>query len=375
MSLSLKTAGAAGCAGLLAALGACTPPPQPAERVRPVFVQPVQNETGFRERYFSGSVQPRVESEIAFRAAGKVVQRRVEVGQPVRAGQALGRVDAADYRLAVDAAAAQLRAAEVDATQAASDAARFERLLADGSVGGADRERQQARADAAAARVEQARRQLELGQSRVAHTVLSAPFAGIVTALRFELGQVVVEGQPVLTLARPGELEAVIDVPETLAPRLGEQVATLVASDGGGPAAEPVLMRLRELAPSAATRTRTYRARYAFERADLAPALHLGSSVTLRLTEARQEPGAELPSSALLATDGQPTVWRVDETSGRLVRQPVRIRSQGADRVRVEGLEDGDLVVTVGAQKLDDQLRVRPVRRELDEDEAGERAM
>ncbi|TMG96717.1 MAG: HlyD family efflux transporter periplasmic adaptor subunit [Betaproteobacteria bacterium] len=86
-------------------------------------------------------------------------------------------------------------------------------MLADGSVGSADHERQKARADAAAARLEQARRQLDLARNREGYTTLVAPYAGVVTALRFERGQVVAEGQPVLSLARDGEREIVADLP------------------------------------------------------------------------------------------------------------------------------------------------------------------
>ena len=142
-----------------------------------------------------------------------MVDRLVEVGDVVKAGQALARLDPADYQLAVSAAADQVQAASVDAQQAASDEARLRRLLADGSVGSADHERQKARADAAAARLEQARRQLDLARNRESYATLVAPYAGVVTALRFERGQVVAEGQPVLSLARDGEREIVADLP------------------------------------------------------------------------------------------------------------------------------------------------------------------
>jgi len=143
-----------------------------------------------------------------------VVDRLIEIGDTVKAGQVLARLDPADYQLAVSAATDQVQAASVDAQQAASDEARLRRLLADGSVGAADHERQKARADAAAARLDQARRQLDLARNREGYATLVAPYAGVVTALRFERGQVVAEGQPVLSLARDGEREIVADLPE-----------------------------------------------------------------------------------------------------------------------------------------------------------------
>ena len=344
----------------LALLAGCAREAPPVTPAPLVFVSTVRNDTGTDLQLLSGSIRPRVESELAFRTGGRVVARQVDVGQTVRAGQPLARLDPADVQLGVDAAAEQLRAAEVDATQAASDAARFKRLLADGSVGAADQERQQARADAAAARRTQAQKQLDLQRNRAGYALLTAPFAGVVTALRFETGQTVAEGQAVLTLARPGELEVVVDVPEALASTLREhnaqaQVVGLAA---------PVALKLRELAPAAAAQTRTFRARFAI----VSPpaGLRMGSTAELRLARAASQPSAELPLSALLQAGGAPSVWLADEATGALTRQPVQLISQTTDQVRVTGLVDGALVVSVGAQKLDAGLLVRVVRRPLE---------
>lgn len=372
---------------LLAMLAACSPAPAPTPVVPAVFVSPVHNDVGGVQRVLHGSVRPRIEAEVGFRTGGKVTQRMVELGQSVRAGQALARLDPADYQLAVQAAADQQRAAEVDAAQAASDAARFARLTADGSVGAADAERQQARADAAAARLAQARRQSELARNRVGYTVLTAPFDGVVTAVRFETGQTVGDTQGVLSLARPGELEVVVDVPESIVADLRSWEAHAVTGTAvGAPDARPVPLRLRELAPSANAATRTTRARFAPVAPAGAPALRMGMTAEVRLTQAGSERGAELPVGALIvtgavesprpvpatATASAPTtpgrdaaVWRVDPQSGALTRQPVRLLSQTTDHVRVAGLPDAALVVTVGAQKLDAGMTVRPVPRPL----------
>src|SRR6185369_6661147 len=211
-------------AGLL--LTACSEPPAPAAAVKPVFVTTVTPANSAQIRSFTSVVRARVETELGFRTGGKVVERLVEVGDVVKAGQALARLDPADYRLAVSAAADQVRAASVDAQQAASDEARLRRLLADGSVGSADHERQKARADAAAARLDQVHRQLDLARNREGYATLAAPYAGVVTALRFERGQVVTEGQSVMSLARDGEREIVADLPEEWVRRARTLAAT-----------------------------------------------------------------------------------------------------------------------------------------------------
>jgi RND family efflux transporter MFP subunit len=350
---------------LLAGIGllaACSPPPAPPPRVPAVYVSAAHNDIGNATRLLSGTLRPRIESDLAFRIGGKVSARLVELGQPVRTGQPLGRIDPEDAQLAMQAAAEQVRAAEVDAQQAASEAARYKSLAADGVVGKQDMETRQARADGAAARLTQGKRQLDLARNRAAYAVLVAPFDGVITALRFEAGQQVSEGQAVLTLAKPGELEVLVDVPETLAPSLREHQAAVRLGAGDGTRK----LKLRELAPSAAAQTRTYRARYAFVAPPPADAVRMGMTAELQLTRDGAEPSAELPLSALLSTDQQASVWLVIEQTGALKRQPVRLLSQTTDSVRVAGLADGAMVVSVGAHKLDAGMTVRPVRRPLD---------
>lgn len=347
------------------ALIACSQNEVQAPAAHTVYVTPVRNTPGESARVVTGVLRPRIESELAFRAGGKVVTRHVEVGQAVRAGEILAQVSATDYELALGAAKDQLRAAQVDATQAASDAERFKRLAADGSVGSADLERQQARSDAAAARWEQAQRQRDLAENRLAYATLRAPFDGVVTALRLESGQVVGEGVPVLTLARAGELEAVADIPESLAPTLSRYIATATSWD------DPTMrlrLRLRELAPSATAPTRTFRARFSItpESGSLPRPLRMGSTVELSLVRPDPSAAAELPITALLKTDQALSVWIADEKTGTLSRQAVKLVAQTADVVRLSGLPEGAWVVTVGAHKLDAGMKVLPVRRPLD---------
>ena len=353
-------------------LAACSPAPEPATPVQPVYVTPVQHDVGGSERRLSGTVSARFESELSFRVGGKVALRAVDIGQSVRQGQPLARLDEADLQLAVQVAEQQWRAAQVEAEQASSDAARFRRLLNDGSVGAADVERQQARADAALAHLAQTQGQLDLARRRLSYATLSAPFDGVVTARRFEAGQVVAEAQPLITLARPDALDVVVDVPESLAPDLRAYDAS--ARPIAQPAADahqPLKLSLRELAPSASAATRTFRARYtvmgAARPAPSAADLRLGSTVELYLRRQDGEPTAPLPLSAVLSVAQSPTVWVVDPSAGTIAPSPVQVVSQSNDIVRVRGLTEGALVVSIGAQKLDATMRVRAVARPLAE--------
>jgi RND family efflux transporter MFP subunit len=363
---------------LLTTLGlvACSPKTSEAPIVPAVYVDVIGNDLGNMQRKLFGIVQPRVESELAFRIGGKVAKRLVDVGAIVRKGQVLAKLDQEDVALALEAALQQQRQAEVDAVQAANDAARFQKLVQDGSVGVADAERQQARADAAAARLEQAIKQAALARNQAGYAVLLAPFDGAVTQIRIEEGQVVNAGQPVLGLARPNELEVQVDVPESMATELKDWTAI---AHIGEPDAKDIPLRLREISPIASRETRTYRARFAFATKTPPTNLLMGKTAYVLLQRLGQLPSAELPIGALLMTASSngvsesllsrdtPMVWVVEPNSGFLQARPVQWLSQTTNHVRVSGLADGELVVTVGAQTLDAGLTVRPIQRPLAE--------
>ena len=357
-AVSLVTVAAAS-----ALLAGCSKPPAPAAVVKPVFVTTVTQASSAQIRTFNSVVRARVETDLGFRTGGKVVERLVDVGDVVKGGQVLARLDPADLRLAMNAAADQVQAASVDAQQAASDEARLRRLLADGSVGAADHERQKARADAAAARLEQARRQLDLARNRDGYTTLVAPYAGVITALRFERGQVVAEGQPVLSLAREGEREIVADLPEDWVGRVRTLAATAMPWHD---TKSSVRLVLREVSPLASAQGRTFRVRYAAapeSRAQVA-ALPLGSTMQLNLAGPSAGPAtAVLPVTALVKGSGPAGVWMLNDKGSGLVFAPVEVVSNGDASVRVTGLAVGSRVVSVGAQKLDAATAVRAIER------------
>jgi RND family efflux transporter MFP subunit len=353
-------------AAAILTLTACskTPPSGAASQPPPVIVTTIHHAAHTEERVLTATVRARVETDLGFRVAGRIVQRLKDVGDLVKAGEPIARLDPSDYALGLEAARDQLRAATVDAGQAAADEARLRRLLTDGSVGTADHERQKARADATAARVDEALRHLEVARNRTGYATLMAPYTGVVIALRMEVGQVVGEGQPVASLAREGEREIVADVPEALIARVRQMRATATAWHGDD---RPIELALREVSPMASSITGTFRVRYALAKDTRAWPLSLPLGATARLQlSGGGAPGAALPASALIKANGEVGVWIVDDRAGSLRFQPVHVQLFEADAVRVGGLHNGSRVVTVGAQKLDAAMKVTPIERRDD---------
>lgn len=344
-------------------LSACTPAAEPPVATRPVLVMTVKSSVLSDIRSLPGVVVARYASDIAFQAGGRIGKRSVEVGQLVRKGQPLLQLDESDYTLALSAAQDQAAAAKAQADQATSDQQRFSSLVADGAVSVADNERQKARAETARAQYQQASRQVQLSRNRARYATLVAPYDGVVTALRAEAGQVVAEGQSVVSMAQLGEYEIAVDIPESLVSKLSLQQAQ--AQVWGTSVASYALL-LRELAPAAAQPLRTYRARFSLHDVSAADRaqLRLGMTAQVQLGGVSAATTAvNVPASALVKADGQSSVWLVDNSKGRLLRQPVQVVSYDNETAAVTGLQDGMQVVITGVQKLDGQVRVRAVPR------------
>ena len=342
---------------IAALLCACTREKPPAEALRPVRTVELRYDKAAQANRYVGTVQARHEVDQAFRVGGKVVERKVEVGQSVREGEVLAVLDATDYRLAEEAANQQLLAAIAHARQAESDRQRLSSLKADGSVSVSDEEHAQSNAVTTKAAADAQQRQLELARNRLNYTVLRASRSGVVTARKFEVGQVVAEGQPVVSIANEGEPEIVVDVPEDQL--AGFNQAHFEAALASAPE-ETFEVVLRELSPEAAQQTRTYRARLKPKRPRRLP---LGATATLVAAyPAADTPVAAIPASALTQSNGQPAVWVVRPAGNQLVGSVdlIRVAVHGYrnDQVLVSGPPPGALIVTAGVQKMAPGLQV-----------------
>jgi len=346
----------------LIALAGCEHETMQAASSTSVYVTTISTSDTMEQRWLSATVRARIETDLSFRTEGKIVKRLVNVGDHVTYGQALAKLDDADYQLALGVASDQLSAASVDARQAALDADRFQRLVGDGSMGSADMERQKSRSDAANAGMEQARKALEVAQNKNSYTTLVAPYSGVVTAMSMEIGQVVAQGAPIVSLAKDDEREVVTDLPEDMVNQVRQFKVKALSWDNNEMS---VALHLRELSPLAASQGRTYRARYAPKSYSEMVHFPLGSTIQLQLSRLAAS-GATLPLSALVKTAGTPGVWALNSAGDGVVFVKVNVLSYGTDTVRVTGLADNLRIVTVGAQKLDPSMKVRPIERKLE---------
>jgi multidrug efflux system membrane fusion protein len=333
----------------LTTLVACSKKEAPQEPLRSVKLVTVAGTELNVAGDYSGEVRARVESRLGFQVAGKLLQRPAEQGQRVTAGQLLALIDAQDYQLAAQAAAAQVVAAQSQRDLAAADFKRFEALKTQNFISGAELERRDATLKAADAALNQAKAQAQAQSNQAGYARLTASQSGVITGIDAEVGQVVSAGQPVLRLAHDGPRDAVFAVSEqlALALKIGQRMTATLLSTG-----QPLRGQIRELAASADPVTRTYAVKLALDDSALLP---LGATVNIHAApmSAGQVDVIKLPTSALRQEGAGSAVWLLDEANMTVDLKPVQVATVDGNQVVISGgLQAGQKVVSAGVHVL-----------------------
>lgn len=308
-------------------------------------------------RSFTGVVAARVQSDLGFRVSGKVLERIVDTGQVVARGQPLMRMDPVDLGLQARAQQEAVAAARARAKQAADDEGRYRDLVARGAVSASAYDQIKAGSETARAELTAAEAQADVARNASGYAVLVADADGVVVETLAEPGQVVSAGQPVVRLARAGQREAVVHLPETLRPAIGSVAQARLY----GNLQDAVPARLRQLSDAADRTTRTYEARYVLEgRLAQAP---LGATVTVDIANGQPAGAAlQVPIGALFDPGQGPGVWIVEGQPAKAVWRSVQVLGLSDEVAQVQGsLRVGDPVVSLGAHLLREGEIVRPI--------------
>ena len=337
-------------------LSSCGDSPRGTEPIRPALTVVVAPGAAATRDVYSGELRARVETDLAFRVGGKIVARLADAGVRVAKGQPLARLDPRDASLAAGSSRALLASAEADHALARAEFDRAGDLLARKFISQSAFDARQAAFAAASARVEQARSQSALSENQETYTTLFADADGVVVSVSAEPGQVVAAGQPILRLARDGEMEVAVTVPESQVARLGtgQEVAIFLWADP----ANRFPGRIREIAGGADAITRTFTVRVSATR--VPPGARLGMSATVVLAKAADANLVVLPLTALVGDEASAAVWVVDPASSRVKRRKVEVGQYREDGATIlSGLAAGEVVVSAGVHKLREGQQVR----------------
>src|SRR6202050_3989284 len=195
-------------------LAGCGRQPAPSAPGRPVIALPVQAVDASSAAQFPGEVHSRFEMPLSFRVAGQLVSRSARLGDNVKKGQALARLDDSDALKSQASAQAALDAAEHRLTCATQQRDRDEAQAAQNLISQLQLEQTHDAYASAVAGRDQASQQLALAQGQLRYNTLPPDNDGTITSERAEVGQVVTAGQAVFGFAWSGERDVFLSVPE-----------------------------------------------------------------------------------------------------------------------------------------------------------------
>jgi len=340
---------------IILTLAACEKTPE-SETVRPVRSMVVEAHLSGDRIALTGQLHARDETKLAFRLSGKLIERSVTVGDTVKAGQVVARLDAATERHARNAARADYTAAIAVLDQSAAAERRFGNLLSQSAVSKAEYEEALRHLKTAHAQVDATRAKLDSAEIQLGYAELKADADGVITAKGAEPGEVIQAGQMIFSLAHQKGRDAVFDMPaqiirDGISPH--QEVEVWLADNPD----IKTMGHVREIAPQADPSTRTYQVKVSLE--TLPVGMFLGSTVVGRV---KLQAGTliEVPLSALVMATTQPAVWVIDSHTSVVHKREVAIARYNQNAAVVaSGLRSGDRIVIAGAQSLHDGQRVR----------------
>lgn len=334
-----------------------------SEEVRPVRSLVVEAHLSGERIALTGQLHARDETKLAFRLSGKLIERSVTVGDTVKAGQTVARLDAVTERHARNAARADYTAALAVLDQSAAAERRFGTLLKESAVSKAEYEEALRQLKTAHAQVDVTRAKLDTAEVQLGYADLKADANGVITSKGAEPGEVVQAGQMIFALAHQKGRDAVFDMPAQI---IRNGISTNQEADvwlADNPDIKTI-GHVREIAPQADPSTRTYQVKIGLDA--LPSGMFLGSTVVGRL-KLQADNLIEVPFSALMMAATQPAVWVIDPQTALVHKREIDVARYSQHAVLVaSGLLSGDRIVTAGAQSLHDGQKVT-----LLEDESG----
>ncbi|SIT04587.1 efflux RND transporter periplasmic adaptor subunit [Insolitispirillum peregrinum] len=307
-----------------------------------------------QQRSFTGTIAARVHSNLGFRVPGKILERYVNSGEHVKAGQPLLRIDQTDLLLALTAKRNAVTAARASVVQLVADEQRYADLLRNGWTPKQRYEQVRAALDAARAQLAAAGAEARVAGNEATYAVLVAESDGTVINTFGEPGQVVAAGQTVVQIAQAGPREAVVTLPETIRPAIGSMAQASIYGDDQN----QYTAQLRQLSDSADPQTRTYEARYVLD--GVAASAPLGATVTIQLADQNgPQEEVRVPVGAVLDDGHKTGVWVLDRSTSTVRFQPVTVLRLTSEAAIISGLGSGHQVVALGAHLLQDGARVR----------------
>lgn len=323
------------------------------------FVMVTQPNTTHHDlKSYAGDVQARQQTALAFRVGGQIIERYVDVGDQVKTGQILAKLDVKDAQLQLNAASAQLESAQSTAKNAEAELNRFKQLLPMNAVSRSQYDTVENQYKSAISTLKQAQSNYDTSRNQTGYNQLVAQKNGVITARNIEVGQVISAGEVAYQMALTGDREVVIGLPEQAISEIkvgqGAWVTLWTAPENKFAA------YVREISP-AADQSRTFSVKVALREGHTV--IQLGQSARVFFSQT-QSNVLSVPLSSVSANNQQAYVWVVkpDQTIHKV---PVTLGTYERDSVPIlSGLKPNDYVVIGGVHLLREKQKIQPIDRE-----------
>ncbi|MFW5440573.1 MAG: efflux RND transporter periplasmic adaptor subunit [Methylophilaceae bacterium] len=328
-----------------------TPPPRPA---LVVMAGHTSAAIGL-DLVLVGEVKSRYESNQSFRIAGKIVERKVEVGDVVKKGQVLARIDATDSHLSTQAARADVLSAVANYDLAKAEVERQRKLVEKKFISQSALDLQEAQLKTTAARLKQVKAQAAVSSNQSRYTALVADRSGVITQIQAEPGQVVSIGQKIVQIVDTQQIEVLVAVPESRVEsvKVGDMVAIKLWANQ-----EKLYQgKVREITPAASEATRAFDMRVSFIDADEQVKLGMTAGVRFATDEAAK---IIIPSAAVTSLEGETIVWVIDNNGIANPREVVAGPFTEYGIAITSGLVADEMVAIAGVHTLVKGQQVKP---------------
>jgi multidrug efflux system membrane fusion protein len=363
MTISRSTSGyrtGLTCIGLMliSSLTACSKKPEPAPAPARVAAVLVQSADSADTAEFPAQLQARYNSDLSFRVPGKIIDRRVHVGDRVHKGQLLARLDAGDAQQQMLSARAALQAAEHRLSFARQQLLRDQAQMQQDLISKVQLEQTEDNHTAAEAARNQAAAQLALQGNNLQYNQLVADHDGLITAESAETGAVLAAGQALYRLAWTPELDVLLDVSTSELSRWPRgQQARLQLPELPGVSANA---QVREIAGHEDSLSGSYRIKLTL----LHPDARLRPGMSVNLAPLSAKPGTSpllLPASALFHQGENPAVWVIRPDNRRLELRVVKVSEYRSNQVLISsGVRAGEQIVQAGVHNVHQGQQVEP---------------
>ena len=346
-------------------LFACKEKAPEQQPLRLVFAMRIADAAGLAERTFPGRARAGKEVNRSFRVSGPLITFPVNVGDKVKKGDILARIDPQGFEMALRTLEGQLERGQARSKRARADLTRVEnvRKKDPGAISQTAIDKAEQVLDSSAADVRSLQASVRNARDQLSYTTLKAPFDGIVVETYVENFETVVARQPILRVVDPTSIEFVINVPENLI-SLGPYVEKVTVTFDALPGVK-IPAKISEIGKEASQATRTYPVTLLMdqpENAEILPGMAGGANIVARPPEDTASVGIQVPATAVFTGEDMSKnfVWVVDEAASTLSRREVQLGDLARYGVLIKsGLNAGEWIVTKGVHSLKEGQQVQ----------------